>query len=63
MGTGPREALVGMQKTFSVFVWSSCIQLSDFEFEIIKLNQKIMTFLFQELLKISSLRASAWWLM
>ena len=34
MGTGLGEALVGMQKTFSVFVWSSCIQLSDFAFEI-----------------------------
>lgn len=40
MVTGPQEALVGMQKTFSVFVWSSCIQPSDFGFEIIKLNQR-----------------------
>lgn len=52
MGTGPQEALVGMQKTFSVFVWSSCIQPSDFGFEIIKLNQrKLWLFCFRNFWK------------
>lgn len=40
MGTQPREAPVGMQKTFLVFVLSPFTQLSDLWFEIIRLNLK-----------------------